>query len=292
MAAHTQDVSLVRDYAIQNGKKPSVEVVTQIEGLGDLLPEERDQAMAKVMAALAALVAPVNISTIINGDTSAYETGRVNLIRVGIIAVLVLIVATIAAIFLITEFVGSEACTTGCTTMITAVVLVYGACLGLIGAVAYELFHASGIVRSTEYGVFDPYRSAARVLLGVTFGWIFSVTVSFSSLISIFNQTTIGSRDESWRLRHHPACPSSSATAAASSPVSSTISSMASGPCSAWEQPRQPTRYWCGRPLIHPPIRPAERPTAHHAQVTRRPMNCICPQGFAQQQENPVPAIS
>jgi hypothetical protein len=187
-----QDVSLVRDYAIRNGKKPSVEVVTQIEGLGDLLPEERDQAMGKVMAALAALVAPVNLSTIINGDTTAYETGRVNLIRVGIVAVLVLIVATIAAIFLITEFVGSEACTTGCTTMITAVVLVYGACLGLIGAVAYELFHASGIVRSIEYGVFDPYRSAARVLLGVTFGWIFSVTVSFSSLISIFNQTTIG----------------------------------------------------------------------------------------------------
>ena len=48
------------------------------------------QAMAKVMAALAALVAPVNTSTIINGDTLRLRNwAGVNLIRVGIVAVVV-----------------------------------------------------------------------------------------------------------------------------------------------------------------------------------------------------------
>ena len=180
------EVALIRDYAIRTGRKPTVEILSQIDALAGLPTADRDASLAQIMAALAALVAPVTLAEILDEGALRLEQGRRQLIVIGVGAVIALIGVTIGAIFMSSEVIGTEMCGMSCNTIFTALILGYGACLGLIGAIAYELFHASGIVRSNEYGVFDPYRSTARVTLGVTFGWIFSVTISLVPLSRIF----------------------------------------------------------------------------------------------------------
>jgi hypothetical protein len=105
-------------------------------------------------------------------------------------------IISIFGLFLRGEFIGDVACDgLPCTSIFAAIILGYGACLGSIGAITYELFHASGIVKSSDYGVFDKYRSTARIVLGITFGFIFSITVSMPALGRVFNVDLTGETD-------------------------------------------------------------------------------------------------
>lgn len=195
---YLKDFSTFQVYLVKRGVALPADLQAQLQRSEQLQIAQRAAALRNILPSFAQLTAPVTLLEITDRESSDRvrldsERRRKKLIQVGIAAVVAMVLTTTLGNYARNELIGTSSCAfRPCTTFFLVLILAYGASLGVVGAVTYELFHASGIVRDGGYGVFDQYRSNARIVLGLTFGWIFSITVSAQSLANLMNMNLSG----------------------------------------------------------------------------------------------------
>lgn len=73
-----------------------------------------------------------------------------------------------------------------CRSVFSLSVLLYGASLGAMGAMSYQLFSVGRLIVDDKLSATDKYGSFSRLLLGGIFGWLFTLVFSRTALTAAF----------------------------------------------------------------------------------------------------------